>query len=282
MTTTTTNPASGAPTQAGNSLRAGLSDGMTILARNLLKLKHQPGQIVATFAFPIVSVVLFGYVFGSAIPIPGGGNYREYLMPGLFVMSSVFAVMGSLTVIAKDNGLGVMDRFRSMPMARSAVPFGQTAADLVTGAGGLAVMALCGLLFGWRAHNGLGATLAGFGVVLLLHYSVCWLGVYLGALAKNEETAARIGPLIMPITMISNIFVPTDGMPSVLQVIADWNPVSAATAACRELFGNPGLPLVEDAAWPLRHPVVATVGWCVLILVIFVPLSIRRFRNAGL
>lgn len=271
------------PTTPGTpTWRSALADGMAILTRNLLKLKHQPGQIAATFAFPLVSVVLFGYVFGSAIPIPGGGNYREYLMPGLFVMSSVFGVMSSLMVIAKDNGLGVMDRYRSMPMARSAVPFGQTAADLVIGAGGLAVMAGCGLLFGWKAHNGVLATLAGFGIILLLQYAVSWVGVYHGSLAKNEETAARIGPLIMPITMISNIFVPTDGMPAVLQTIADWNPVSAATAACRDLFGNPGLPLSEDAAWPLQHPVLATVGWCVVLLAVFVPLAVRRFRTAGL
>ncbi|WP_024874620.1 ABC transporter permease [Saccharomonospora piscinae] len=280
MTTPTT--ASTAPATGTGSLRAGISDGLTIFQRNLLKLKHQPSQIVMTFTFPLVSVILFGYVFGSAIPIPGGGDYREYLMPGLFVMSSVFGVMGSLTVIAKDNGLGVMDRYRSMPMARSAVPFGQTAADLVIALGGLVIMALVGLLFGWRTHNGLGATLAGFGIVLLLQYAVSWVGVYLGALAKNEETAARIGPLIMPITMISNIFVPTNGMPTVLQVIADWNPISAATAACRQLFGNPGPPVGPDAAWPLQHPVVAVVGWCVLLLVVFVPLSIRRFRDAGL
>ncbi|OQO94062.1 multidrug ABC transporter permease [Saccharomonospora piscinae] len=280
MTTPTT--ASTAPATDTGSLRAGISDGLTIFQRNLLKLKHQPSQIVMTFTFPLVSVILFGYVFGSAIPIPGGGDYREYLMPGLFVMSSVFGVMGSLTVIAKDNGLGVMDRYRSMPMARSAVPFGQTAADLVIALGGLVIMALVGLLFGWRTHNGLGATLAGFGIVLLLQYAVSWVGVYLGALAKNEETAARIGPLIMPITMISNIFVPTNGMPTVLQVIADWNPISAATAACRQLFGNPGPPVGPDAAWPLQHPVVAVVGWCVLLLVVFVPLSIRRFRDAGL
>lgn len=262
-------------------LRTGLSDGLAVMSRNLLKLKHQPGQIAATFAFPLVSVVLFGYVFGSAIPIPGGGNYREYLMPGLFVMGTVFGLMGSLTVIAKDNGLGVMDRYRSMPMARSAVPFGQTAADLIVAAGSLAVMALCGLLFGWRAHNGIGATLGAFGLLLLLQYAVSWVGVFLGSLAKNEETAARIGPLIMPVTMISNIFVPTDGMPAILQAIADWNPVSAATAACRELFGNPGLP-AGDLSWPIANPVLATAGWCVLLLVIFVPLSIRRFRTAGL
>lgn len=258
-----------------------LSDGLTIMSRNLLKLKHQPGQIAATFAFPLISVILFGYVFGSAIPIPGGGNYREYLMPGLFVMGTVFGVMGSLTVIAKDNGLGVMDRFRSMPMARSAVPFGQTASDLTVHTGSLLVMAGCGLLFGWRAHNGVAATLAGFGLLLLLYYAVSWVGVFLGSLAKNEETAARIGPLVMPITMISNIFVPTEGMPAVLRTIADWNPVSAATVACRQLFGNPGLPQGE-LAWPIANPVLATVGWSAVLLAIFVPLSIRRFRTAGL
>ncbi len=282
-TSTVTDPTRSAlPAGPFATFRAGLSDGMTIFLRNLLKLKHQPEQIVATFAFPLMSVILFGYVFGSAIPIPGGGNYREYLMPGLFVMSSVMGVMGSLMVIAKDNSLGVMDRFRSMPMARSAVPFGQTAADLVIAAGSLTIMAVCGLFFGWRAHNGIAATLAGFGLVLLLQYAVSWVGVFLGSLAKNEETAARIGPLIMPLTMISNVFVPTDGMPTVLRAIADWNPVSAATASCRELFGNPGLPVSSDAAWPLHHPVLTTVGWCAFLLAVFVPLSIRRFRNAGL
>ncbi|SFQ07189.1 ABC-2 type transport system permease protein [Amycolatopsis arida] len=262
-------------------LRAALGDEFTVLSRNLLKLRHHPGQIVATFAFPLISVILFGYVFGSAIPIPGGGNYREYLMPGLFVMGVVFGLMGSLTVIAKDNGLGVMDRFRSMPMARSAVPFGQTAADLIVAAGSLLIMAGCGLLFGWRAHNGLGATLGAFGLLLLLQYAVSWVGVYLGSLIKDEETAAKIGPLVMPVTMISNVFVPTDGMPAVLRAVADWNPVSAAVAACRELFGNPGLP-GGDVPWPLAHPVAATIGWSVLLLVIFVPLAVRRFRTAGL
>lgn len=261
-------------------LSPALADGITVMIRNLLKLKHQPGQIVATLAFPLVSVILFGYVFGSAIPIPGGGNYREYLMPGLFVMGTVFGVMGALTVIAKDNGLGVMDRFRSMPMARSAVPFGQTAADLIIAAGSLVTMAVSGLLFGWRTHNGIAATLAAFGLLLLLQYAVSWLGVFIGSFIKNEETAARLGPLMMPITMISNVFVPTEGMPLVLRVVADWNPVSAATVACRELFGNPGIP-TGDVAWPIAHPILATVGWSVLLLLVFVPLATHRFRMAG-
>ncbi|RZQ63202.1 ABC transporter permease [Amycolatopsis suaedae] len=263
-------------------LRYVLGDGMTVLQRNLLKLKHSPGQIVASLAFPLISVVLFGYVFGSAIPIGDGANYREYLMPGLFAMSAVFTLMGSLTVVAKDNGLGVMDRFRSMPMARSAVPFGQTAADLLTGIANIIVMALVGLLFGWTTHNGIGQTLAGFGVLLLFQFAVSWAGVYLGALFKNEETAARIGPVLMPVTMISNVFVPTTGMPDWLATVADWNPVSAVTAALRVLWGNPGVPTGADVPWPLAHPVTTTVGWSILLLVIFVPLAVRKFRTAGL
>jgi ABC-2 type transport system permease protein len=184
-----------------------------------------------------------------------------------------------MLAIARDNSLGVVDRFRSMPMARSAVLFGQTATDLVTAAATLAIMAVCGLLVGWRVHNGVGQTLGAFGLLLLLQYAVSWVGVYLGIIVKDIQVAARLGPLVMPVTMISNVFVPTGAMPTVLRVIADWNPVSGAVAACRQLFGNPGVP-VGDVAWPMAHPVAATIGWSLVLLVIFVPLAIRRFQTA--
>lgn len=263
-------------------VRATLRDGSTILLRNLWKLKHSPGQIVGSLAFPLVSVVLFGYVFGSAIPIDNGANYREYLMPGLFTMGAVMTLAGTLIVIAKDNGLGVMDRFRSMPMARAAVPFGQTGADFVVGAASMVVMALCGLVFGWRMHNGIGQAMAGFGLLLLLQYAVSWAGVYLGSLVKDEETAGKLAPLIMPFTMISNVFVPTTGMPAWMAAIADWNPISATVAALRVLFGNPGVPTGDDLAWPLANPITASLGWSLLLLLIFVPLAVRRFNRAGL
>lgn len=269
------------PAPHGSRLRWGIVDALTVTRRNLLKLSHQPSTIVATFAFPLVAVVLFGFVFGSAIRVPGDVDYRAYLMPGLFVMGTVMSMMGSLGVIAKDNGLGVMDRFRSMPMARSAVPLGQTLFDLILAVGSLLVMALCGLAFGWRAHNGVGATLAAFGLLLLLQYAVSWIGVYLGSMVKNEETANKISPLIMPVTMISNVFVPTGGMPTALQLIANWNPVSAAVTACRQLFGNGSIP-AADPSLPMRYPILTTVGWSVLILAIFVPLSVRKFKRAGL
>src|SRR3954451_15265758 len=147
MTATTTGTALELPapaaTPAGR-IRWALHDGLTVARRNLAQLKAQPGELVGALIFPAIMVVMFGYVFGSAIPVPGGGNYREYLMPGLFGMTAFTGVLATATVVSQDAGRGVMDRFRSMPMARSAVPFGQTGADIVTGALGMAVMVACG------------------------------------------------------------------------------------------------------------------------------------------
>ncbi|GLW11901.1 transport permease protein [Microtetraspora sp. NBRC 13810] len=259
-------------------IRHGLGDGAMIVHRNLLQLRHSPGAIAGAVMFPLAFVVLFGYVFGSAIPVGQGANYREYLMPGLFVMGIVMGVTASMIEVAGDTGLGVMDRLRSMPIARSAVPFGQTGSDLIVATATLVLMAATGLLVGWRAHNGIAATAAAFGLLLLLQYAMSWIAIYLGTLVKNKETAAKLGPLTMPLTMISNVFVPIDGMPAVLRFLAEWNPVSAAVTACRELFGNPGVP-TGDATWPLAHPVLATLAWCAFILAVFVPLSIRRFAR---
>lgn len=257
-------------------LRQGLADGMMIVYRNLSQLKHRPGAIIGSLMFPLAFVLLFGFVFGSAIPVGDGANYREFLMPGLFVMSIAMGMMSSMIVVATDSGRGVMDRLRSMPIVRSAVPFGQTGADTIGAAATLVVMLLTGLAVGWRPHNGVAATLAAFGLLLLLQYSLSWIGVFLGTLVKDEQTGAKLGPVMMPVTMVSNVFVPIENMPTVLRVIAEWNPISAAVAACRTLFGNPGAP-TDDQAWPLANPIVATIGWCVVLLLIFVPLSVRRF-----
>jgi ABC-2 type transport system permease protein len=257
-------------------LRWALADGVTVMRRDLSHGLYEPGELVGALVFPAIMVVMFGYVFGSAITVPGGGNYREYLIPGLFVMTSVTGVMTTMTGVASDIGKGVMDRFRSMPMARLAVPFGQTGADIVTGGLGLAIMAGMGLVVGWRAHHGVADTIAAFALLILFRYGVTWTGVFLGLLVKNERTADNLVPLVFPVTMVSNSFVPTSGMPGWLRVISDWNPVSAAVAACRSLFGNPGAH-VAATAWPLEHPVIATLGWSALMLAVFVPLCAYRF-----
>lgn len=255
----------------------GVADGYTVMLRSLWRLRHKPGQIMAELLVPIVMVLLFGYVFGSAIEVDG--VYIEFLMPGLLVMWAVLGALSSLTAIARDNGLGVMDRFRSMPMARWAVPFGHTAATLVIGTIGLVVMAGVGLLFGWRVNEGPVRALAAFGIILLLHYAVAWLGALFGSLVPDEETAAKVMMLALPLAMLSNLFVPTDGMPAVLRTIADWNPVSATAAAARGLFGNPGVAADPGAAWPLAHPEMAAVGSALALLAVCVPLAVRRFER---
>lgn len=256
-----------------------LRDGWTITRRELGHVRRDPGQLIAAVIFPAIMVLLFGYVFGSAIKVPGGGGYREYLMPGLFAMSAIAGVMASALLISKDVAEGVMDRFRSMPVARSAVPFGRTAADLLGAAIGVAIMALIALLVGWRAHHGMAATLAAFGLVLLLRYAVSWIGVWVG-LSVTPQTADSLVPLVFPVSMISNSFVPTTGMPGWLRLLAEWNPISVLVAACRELFGNPTV-LAGHASLPLRHPVATTIGWSLLILLVFVPLSTRRHQAAA-
>jgi ABC-2 type transport system permease protein len=167
-----------------------------------------------------------------------------------------------------------------MPMARSAVPFGQTGAYAVQAVASFVIMAAMGLVVGWHPQHGLLPTIGAFGLLLLFAYSLTWAGVFLGLLVKNEETADQLAPLVFPITMISNTFVPTAGMPVWLRTIADWNPVSAAVAACRDLFGSAGAG-AGSTAWPLVHPVAATLGWSALLLVVFVPLAVYRYSSAA-
>ncbi|MEU9155365.1 ABC transporter permease [Streptomyces sp. NPDC048417] len=280
IATDETTPSGVTPFRSGG-LRWMLLDGLTIVRRNLTHLRHAPGALIATLVVPVVFIVLFGYVFGSAIAVPGGGNYREFLMPGLFVMMSMGGVMATTSAIARDSKRGIMDRFRSMPMSRATVPFGQAGADLIVGLLELLVMALCGLVVGWRAHGSVGSALAGFGLLALFRYALTWVGAFLGLIVTDEETADHILILVFPVSMISNTFVPTAGMPAWLQTIADWNPVSAAVAACRELWHNPGATAAAADTWPLRHPVTATLGWSLLLIAVFMPLSVLRHQRAG-
>lgn len=283
---TTIDPTAYTPQQPGQAEPPGrlrqvgwsLHDGWALTRRELAQLRHAPGELVGAVVFPSMLVILFGYVFGSAISVPGHGNYREYLMPGLFAMTALMGVMVNALLVSKDVQEGVMDRFRSMPMARSAVPLGRVVSDLLTSTVGLAVMVGIGLLVGWQAHNGAGRAVAAFGLILLLRFAVSWVGVYVG-LSVTPETADAFVPLVFPVSMVSNSFVPTAGMPTWLRVIADWNPVSSLVQACRELFGNPSV-LPPHSSFPLEHPYLMTAGWSLLLLVVFVPLAVRRYLRA--
>src|SRR4051794_3111776 len=188
-----------APASRTGRLRWALADGLTLIGRELGRIRQEPGELIAALIFPAIMVVLFGYVFGSAISVPGGGNYREYLMPGLFAMTTFTGVMANAMIVAGDAARGVMDRVRSMPMARSAVPFGQAGADVLVGLLSTGIMVVCGLAVGWRAHLGLTDTLAAFGLIVLLRYALSWVGVWIGLAVKSEETADNLIPLVFPV-----------------------------------------------------------------------------------
>jgi ABC-2 type transport system permease protein len=251
------------------------TDGAAAAERVLTKLRHDPSGIALTLGAPVIMVVLFGYIFGSAITVPGG-DYREFLIPGLFATIAV-NIVPSMFPMARDSGRGVVDRFRSLPIARAAVPFGQAAATVVYGLASFVLMALCGLAVGWRIERGAGYAVAALALLAAVQFVATWIGMYVGLALGSEQAAGQASILVFPVTMLSNVYVPTTGMPAWLRVIADWNPVSALAAAIRDLLGNPGAP--ANGTWPLEHPVQATLAWTVLLLAIFVPLCTRRFAR---
>ena len=268
------------PTSPVAKLRWALADAITIARRNLTHVRRVPEKLLDVTLQPIIFVLLFAYVFGSAIKVPGGGNYREYLIAGIFAQTMAFTAGSTAVGVADDMAKGIVDRFRSLPMARSAVLVGRTIADLLASLLGIAVMASCGLVVGWRAHEGPVHTLAAFGLLLLFGYAMTWVGTFVGLLVRTPEVAQQIVFItLFPMTFVANTFVPTQGMPAFLRTIADWNPLSATVAACRQLFGNPGA-LQTSTAWPLQHPALASVIWSLALLVLFVPLAVRRYRTA--
>ncbi|RZQ60534.1 ABC transporter permease [Amycolatopsis suaedae] len=264
------------PATAGERLRWAVADSAVMARRGLAHWWRSPEEVVGALLFPVVSVLLFGYVFGSAMSVPGGGNYREFLMPGLFGMTMVFGLTLTVAGVVADTARGTTDRFRSMPMAPSAVVTGRSVSDMVRAAVDLAVLAGCGLLVGWRSHGGLWATLAGLGLLLLLRFALIWVGVYIGLLLRTNEGASALYPLVLPFAMVSNTFVAPGLMPDWLGWLAEVNPMSSTVAAIRELFGNPGF---GGDTWVAGNAQLMAVVWPVAMIAVFAPLSVHRFRN---
>jgi ABC-2 type transport system permease protein len=265
-----------APGQPARARRA-TAEGLAAAQRVLTKLRHDPGSIALTLGAPVVLVLIFGYIFGSAIAVPGGGNYRAFLVSGLFA-TIASNIVPSMVAMARDTTRGVVDRFRSLPISRAAVPFGQAAATTVYGLISFILMALCGLVVGWRIDGGPADAVAALLLLLAFQFAATWVGLYLGLVIGKEETAAQASILVFPLTSVSNVFVPTSGMPGWLRLIADWNPVSALAAAARQLLGSPAAP--ANGAWPLEHPVVASLAWTAVLLAVFVPLCTRRYARS--
>ncbi|ONK13849.1 ABC transporter permease [Streptomyces sp. MP131-18] len=259
-------------------LRLAAADGWIMTRRNMSHLVRTPEEMVLYFALPIMFVLVFGYVFGSGMSVPGGGDYREFLLPGVFAMTMLYGMGATGTAVAVDAGRGVVDRFRSMPVARSALLVGRSTADLMRAALEMSVLVVCGLLVGWEWHRGIGRALLAVALVLALRVAITWIGIYLGLVVRNADTVGTIVfPLAFPLTAVSNVFTAPELMPGWLGTLAEWNPLSATVAAIRELFGNPGL--AGTGSWATENAMLLAIAWPVVLTAVFAPLAIRSYQR---
>ena len=263
----------------GSALRWALKDIWVLTRRSLARIRREPETLADVTIQPIIFVLLFAFVFGSAIHLPGGGSYHEYLIGGMLGMGLAQTAPSTAVAMVSDMSTGLIDRFRSLPMSRAAVLAGRSIADLLTQVIGVLVTAGVGLAIGWRIHTGVLDALAAFGLALLFGYAFTWAGACLGMVLRSPEAAQQAGfILFLPLTFVSSAFVPTQAMPGWLQPVAEWNPMSALAAASRQLFGNPN-PAAAIDSWPMEHPVLAVVGWSLLMLAVFAPLAVHLYRR---
>jgi ABC-2 type transport system permease protein len=276
MTITAPRPTTAPPTW--NPMSLWYSDGWTITKRNLIKIKRTPDMLVFAVIQPIMFVLLFSQVYGGAIAVQGT-DYVQFLMAGIFAQTVVFGSTFSGAAMAQDLKDGIIDRFRSLPMSSSAVLIGRTNGDLVLNTISMVIMMATGFVVGWRVNSSVGEFFAGLGLLLLFSYAFSWVMALLGMSVKSVEVINNASFIILfPITFVSNAFVPLETLPDPLRVFAELNPVSALVQAARELFGNEGSAPVPDV-WTLQNPVLTVLIGVVVLLVVFVPLCIRKFAS---
>jgi ABC transporter DrrB family efflux protein len=256
-------------------------DGLVVARRNLIQTVRIPEMLFFSLVQPVIFVLLFAYVFGGAIPIPGDAGadaYRNYLMPGIFGQTVAFAAAASTVGLAEDMNKGIIDRFRALPMSPPAVLVGRTLADAVRQILVLFVLSITGLIVGWRISNGLLPAIGAYALLLLFAYTVSWIGSWIGLHMPNPETANTAGlAWLFPLTFLSNAFVPISSMPSWLQAFAAYNPVSTVVLATRELFGNP--TGIQPDYWPLQHASLYTLLSCAILIAIFATLAVRKYTR---
>ncbi|MWJ82533.1 hypothetical protein DOU03_08155 [Clavibacter michiganensis subsp. michiganensis] len=258
---------------------AWLNDGWIATRRNLIKIKRLPDILVFTLIQPIMFVLLFSFVYAGAIDIPGS-DYKEFIMAGIFAQTVVFGSTYSGSAMANDLKDGIIDRFRTLPMSPSAVLVGRTNGDLLINVFSMVVMLATGFVVGWRVRSSLLEALAGVALLLLFAYALSWVMAFLGMSVRSPEVINNASFLVLfPLTFISNAFVPSDSLPTPLRVFAEYNPVSSVVLAARQLFGNvpAGTPVPD--AWTLQNPVATTLIWAGVLLVVAVPLAVRKYRT---
>ncbi len=269
------------PVEKGSESRTAIYDTLAITRRNVTRLLRTPDSIIFGIVQSVMFVLLFRFVFGGAIQVPGG-SYVEFLMGGIFAQTVAFSCATTTVAMATDIQAGIIDRFRSLPMWRGAVLAGRTTSDLLLGVLTVSAMAVTGLLVGWRTNSSALEIAAGFLLLALFAYAFLWVGTVIGISVKNPEVAQTAGLIwLFPLTFISNVFVPVESMPSWLQPIAEWNPVSAVALALRQLFGNLPEGYNPGDSFPMDQPILYSVLSCAILLIVFIPLGISRYRQAA-
>jgi ABC transporter DrrB family efflux protein len=254
-----------------SALTYAINDTAVVAKRNLLRIPRQPDLWVSFTIQPIMFVLLFVYVFGGAIQTPGYDDYVDFLMPGIIVQTMSFGGFVTAIGLSDDLRKGLIDRFRSLPMARSAVLAGRTLADVATNLVSIVVMVVVGLLVGFNFTSSPLEVAAGVGLLLLFGYAFSWIFAYIALNSSSAEGAQALGfMVIFPITFASSAFVPPDSMPGWLEAFAEANPFSTVVDATRALF--------VDA--PAGNDVWAAVAWCVGLIVVFAGLSVYKYRRA--
>jgi ABC-2 type transport system permease protein len=257
-----------------------LNDVVIITRRQLLLLSRVPDVLIFSTIQPVMFVLLFRYVFGGSISTGQPGGYVQLLMPGIFVQTVAFTLAGTASGLAEDMKKGLIDRFRSLPISQSALVIGRTLGDSLLNIVVLAVMGIAGYIVGWRPSAGLANVALGFLFLLLFGYALSWVGVLVGLSASDARVVQNVSFIVtFPLTFLSNAFAPTTGMPRALQYFAEWNPVSTMVAACRQLFGLKNQFGATAGSFPSEHPLTTSLIYMLIILVIFIPLSLRKYRN---
>ncbi len=257
-------------------------DTMIITQRQLRLLTRVPEVLIFSTIQPIMFVLLFRYVFGGSIDSGQPGGYVQLLMPGIFVQTVAFTLAGTAAGLAEDMKKGLIDRFRSLPISQSALVLGRTLGDSLLNIVVLTAMGITGLLVGWRPSGGLLNTMLGFLFLLGFGYALSWVGIFVGLPAKDARVVQNVSFLVtFPLTFLSNAFAPTTGMPRALQYFAEWNPVSTMVAACRELFGLENQFGATAGSFPSENPLITSIFYMFLIMAIFIPLSVRKYKRAS-
>ncbi len=279
--TSEASPVPAMPTTTAQRAGWALRDTAALAGRDLTHWARQPAPVVIGLLFPVLILLMFGYLLGGGIVVAGGGDYREFLVPGILAMTVLFGLETTIVAVSTDAARGVTDRFRSMPVTPGAVVAARNVTDLLSSVVGLAVMVAAGLLVGWQWREGTLKALLAFALLLLLlllRFALLWVGIWIGLVVNGPESVVAVQILVWPVGFLSNAFVSTETMPGWVAAITRWNPLSSTVYATRGLFGNPG---AADDSWIAGHSILMAVGWPVLLIAVFMPLAVRRYQRLG-